>query len=279
MTVADRVRDVVLPAPRPSAISTCTTSRSSGPVLKVVVDRPGGLDLDVLADATRAVSRALDEADPIAGAYTLEVTSPGLERRLRTPRHFARAVGETVKVKLTAAGGATRDGDAPPRGRGHGGRRRGRHACAPTARRRARLAYDDIERARTVFDVGPAPQARQGRARRSARRRAADDHHRREEGREAMSETEMMDALQALAAEKGISVDTLMAALADALESAYKRMPGAHEYAWVTIDPDQLRHPRLRAGDRRGRRALRPRARRHARRTSAASPPRRPARS
>jgi N utilization substance protein A len=52
-----------------------------------------------------------------------------------------------------------------------------------------------------------------------------------------MSETEMMDALQALAAEKGISVDTLMAALADALESAYKRMPGAHEYAWVTIDP------------------------------------------
>jgi ABC-type uncharacterized transport system substrate-binding protein len=49
--------------------------------------------------------------------------------------------------------------------------------------------------------------------------------------------TEMMEALQALAAEKGISVDTLMAALADALESAYKRMPGAHEYAWVTIDP------------------------------------------
>ena len=47
----------------------------------------------------------------------------------------------------------------------------------------------------------------------------------------------MFDALQALAAEKGISVDTLMAALADALESAYKRMPGAYEYAWVTIDP------------------------------------------
>ncbi len=52
-----------------------------------------------------------------------------------------------------------------------------------------------------------------------------------------MSNPEMMEALQALAAEKGISVDALMAALADALESAYKRMPGAHEYAWVTIDP------------------------------------------
>ncbi|MFP5320514.1 MAG: transcription termination factor NusA [Acidimicrobiia bacterium] len=52
-----------------------------------------------------------------------------------------------------------------------------------------------------------------------------------------MSNPDMFEALQALAADKGISVDTLMAALADALESAYKRMPGAYEYAWVTIDP------------------------------------------
>ena len=49
---------------------------------------------------------------------------------------------------------------------------------------------------------------------------------------------EMMDALQALAIDKGISVEVLFGALADALESAYKRMPDAHEYAWVTIDPD-----------------------------------------
>src|SRR3982751_3737923 len=53
-----------------------------------------------------------------------------------------------------------------------------------------------------------------------------------------MSNPELMDALAALAADKGVSVDTLFGALADALESAYKRMPGAHEYAWVTIDPD-----------------------------------------
>jgi len=53
-----------------------------------------------------------------------------------------------------------------------------------------------------------------------------------------MSNPELMDALSALAADKGVTVDTLFAALADALESAYKRMPGAHEYAWVTIDPD-----------------------------------------
>ena len=51
---------------------------------------------------------------------------------------------------------------------------------------------------------------------------------------------DMMEALQALADDKGISVDTLYGALADALESAYKRMPGAYEYAWVTIDADTM---------------------------------------
>jgi N utilization substance protein A len=53
-----------------------------------------------------------------------------------------------------------------------------------------------------------------------------------------MSNPDLMDALQALAADRGISVETLFGALADALESAYKRMPDAHEFAWVTIDPD-----------------------------------------
>ncbi|MCC6438344.1 MAG: transcription termination/antitermination protein NusA [Acidimicrobiales bacterium] len=53
-----------------------------------------------------------------------------------------------------------------------------------------------------------------------------------------MSNPDMMEALQVLAADKGISVDTLFRALADALESAYKRMPGAYEYSWVTIDPE-----------------------------------------
>ncbi len=51
---------------------------------------------------------------------------------------------------------------------------------------------------------------------------------------------DMMEALQSLAAERGITVDALFSALADALESAYKRIPGAHEYAWVTIDPGTM---------------------------------------
>ena len=51
---------------------------------------------------------------------------------------------------------------------------------------------------------------------------------------------EMMEALQAMAAERGITVDALYSALADALESAYKRLPDAKEYAWVTIDPSSM---------------------------------------
>lgn len=71
-----------------------------GPTLRVMVDRDGGVDIDTLAEATREISRLLDESEPVAGSYVLEVSSPGIERPLRTPAHFEGAVGEQVKVKL-----------------------------------------------------------------------------------------------------------------------------------------------------------------------------------
>src|ERR1700761_8561474 len=73
-----------------------------GAQLTVFVDREGGINLDELGDATRDVSAALDELDPIPGRYILSVSSPGLERRLRTPAHFSRAVGEKVTVRVNA---------------------------------------------------------------------------------------------------------------------------------------------------------------------------------
>jgi ribosome maturation factor RimP len=61
-----------------------------GAQLTVFVDREGGINLDELGEATREVSAALDEIDPFPGRYTLSVSSPGLERRLRTrDRHAA----------------------------------------------------------------------------------------------------------------------------------------------------------------------------------------------
>ena len=58
-----------------------------------------GVTLDDCADLSRAISAALDVEDPIAGAYDLEVSSPGLDRPLRTPEHFARFAGKQVRVK------------------------------------------------------------------------------------------------------------------------------------------------------------------------------------
>ncbi len=72
----------------------------NGPrVVRVTVDAEESIGVDRLARVSRALSRMLDEEDPFEGAYTLEVTSPGLERRLRRPRHFEKSLGADVKVK------------------------------------------------------------------------------------------------------------------------------------------------------------------------------------
>lgn len=87
-------------------LSVYDVEMTSGRLL-VAVDKPGGVDLDDIARCTRALSAVLDEQDPIEGRYTLEVSSPGLERRLRTPEHRRGAVGETVKCKARAGDGST----------------------------------------------------------------------------------------------------------------------------------------------------------------------------
>ncbi|MCX6467950.1 MAG: ribosome maturation factor RimP [Corynebacteriales bacterium] len=74
-------------------------------LVRVIVDSEQGGDLDLLADLSRAVSEVLDAADPpVLGAlrYTLEVTSPGIDRPLTRPRHWRRAQGRKVVVELAA---------------------------------------------------------------------------------------------------------------------------------------------------------------------------------
>ena len=67
--------------------------------LNVVVNKPGGVDLESLTKANREISEWLDVNDPIAGRFTLDVSSPGLERKLRTPAHFKTTVGEVVTLR------------------------------------------------------------------------------------------------------------------------------------------------------------------------------------
>jgi len=69
-------------------------------ILRVTVDRAGGVDLDTISALSQRISRRLDlEGFGEDGPYELEVGSPGLERKLREPRHFERSIGEQVKVK------------------------------------------------------------------------------------------------------------------------------------------------------------------------------------
>jgi ribosome maturation factor RimP len=74
--------------------------RAGGGLLRLYIDSPAGVSLDDCERVSRAVSETLDVADPIPGAYTLEVSSPGLDRVLRTPAHFERFTGERVKLEM-----------------------------------------------------------------------------------------------------------------------------------------------------------------------------------
>jgi len=97
-------------------------------VLRVAVDKDGGVDLDDIAAATGEVSRVLDEGDVMGNSpYTLEVSSPGVDRPLTLPRHWRRNAGRLVKVHLadgeevvgriveTDEAGAVVDVDGTPR--------------------------------------------------------------------------------------------------------------------------------------------------------------------
>ena len=123
-----------------------------GGTLVVLLDRPGGVDVDQLAKASREISRALDEAEVVSGSYTLEVSSPGLERRLRTAEHFAGAVGSRVTVTQRGEVEGDRrllgtltsvDGDRLTLTLDDGTERS--------------LGLDQVDRARTVFEWGGSP--------------------------------------------------------------------------------------------------------------------------
>jgi ribosome maturation factor RimP len=152
VNVADRVRAIVEPLLESRAVELFDVEHS-GSTLRITVDQSGGIGLDELGELTKAISRALDERDPMPGRYTLEVSSPGLERPLRRPEHFARALGETVAIRthpgieprrVTGVVVASDDAGVTVRSDDAG---------------ELRLDYHDIERARTVFAWGgPAPK-------------------------------------------------------------------------------------------------------------------------
>ncbi len=156
MAKTDLVADLVAPILEAHDADLYDVTFNGGKLV-VAVTRDGGIDLDSLAEISRALSARLDEEDPIQGGYTLEVSSPGLERTLRTPGHFAGAVGAEVTVKR-------RPGDGDRRVRGvlveAGDERIVVDAADPdgsgTPVGRVEIAIADIDKARTVFTWGDA---------------------------------------------------------------------------------------------------------------------------
>lgn len=119
--------------------------KTPGVVVRVTLDAEGGVGVERLAEVSRRLSRLLDDEDPITGAYTLEVTSPGLERKLRRPRHFEKAVGRQVKVKTGSqiAGQHRHHGVLVEAGEDE--------FVVEVDGERRDIAYGDVVSARTVF--------------------------------------------------------------------------------------------------------------------------------
>lgn len=107
-TDATAVRAVVGPVVEDAGLhleDVVTTAAGSRSVVRVTLDLPedavGSLDSDTLADASRAISAALDAAGTVPGAYTLEISTPGTSRPLTELRHFKRARTRLVTLRLT----------------------------------------------------------------------------------------------------------------------------------------------------------------------------------
>jgi ribosome maturation factor RimP len=115
-------------------------------VLRVTVDREGGVDLDTISRISEAISRRLDLEDAIAGSYALEVSSPGVERPLKVPEGLERRVGELVRLKTSAPveGSRTHTGSLVSVD--------GQDVVLSTEQGERRLRLEDVSAARTVFD-------------------------------------------------------------------------------------------------------------------------------
>lgn len=183
-TITQRLEDIIVPIVTDLGLELFDLE-FAGATVRVTIDKapadgvPGVIDLGDITAVTRAVSRALDEHDPIVDRYSLEVSSPGLERPLRTPLHFERAIGQIVSIKTVAVRGASPSVER----RLKGTLVRAGAVGAPLAQpdegdpdagvpeastsidvvlddgRVRTVVYDDIDKARTVFEWGPEPRS------------------------------------------------------------------------------------------------------------------------
>ena len=148
MAKTDLVRALVEPLAAQADADIYDVTLAGGKLV-VALTRAGGIDLETLTSVARQLNVVLDEQDPISGSYTLEVTSPGLERTLRTAEHFAGAIGDEVTIRTKP----DIDGERRVRGTLAGADATTVTVTLDDGSERT-VAIADIERARTVFTWG-----------------------------------------------------------------------------------------------------------------------------
>ena len=166
--VVTRIGELVTPIVSDLGLDLYDLEFVSG-VVRVVVDsktglvgengQPAGVDLEKIGLLTRLVSREFDHSEPVPGRYTLEVTSPGLERSLRVPKHFIREVGKVVAIRLTAAVNGVRRAQGVLLSADENNIVVRLNDKSTTEITEMTIGYDMIDRARTVFEWGPTPKS------------------------------------------------------------------------------------------------------------------------
>ena len=153
-TVETTVRQLVEPLVTPHDIEVVDIEHGPG-LLRIYLDFTdphAAIDLDTITKFSEQIGDLLDLHDPVPGRYTLEVSSPGLERPLKTKQQFQRFVGSPVNIKTKA----NVEGDR--RFTGTLTEVTDTHVTVDTTNQPRQLRYEDIEKAKTIFEWGPTPK-------------------------------------------------------------------------------------------------------------------------
>lgn len=152
--MVDQIRQLIEPwlsAERLELDDVEMVGTGNGRTLRVLVDHPDGVDLDRLAEVSNGISRLLDDVDTLQAAYQLEVSTPGLERKLKRPEHFRKSIGRQVSVKARE-NGVTRVGKGELTSADDDG------FVVSTDEGPLNFGYDVVTSARTVFKWQAQPK-------------------------------------------------------------------------------------------------------------------------
>ncbi len=147
MQVSEKLRNIVGPAVEALGYELVGVEYHRQPgsdLLRIYIDRPEGITVDDCQRASEQVSAALDVEDPIQGHYTLEMSSPGLDRPLFEAEHFERFAGNRVRIRLGMPMEGRRKFTGTLRGID------GRTVVLEVDEQEVRLPLDNIEQARLV---------------------------------------------------------------------------------------------------------------------------------